>query len=153
MHTPRWYPTVVALPDGRQVVMGGQVKKGVMATLSEVYNPANNTWTELSGLAEAKTLGTYPRAILAPNGKIFMIKNGSGKSAFMDVDTQTWTTVGKPPPAPGGGGMAMYDNGKILIFAVELERARLLRHRPQRREAGVAQGGLAALPRARSSAP
>ena len=118
MHTPRWYPTVVALPDGRQVVMGGQVKKGVMATLSEVYNPANNTWTELPGLAEAKTLGTYPRAILAPNGKIFMIKNGSGKSAFMDVDTQTWTTVGKPPPAPGGGGMAMYDNGKILMFAV-----------------------------------
>jgi Domain of unknown function (DUF1929)/Kelch motif/Galactose oxidase, central domain len=118
MHTPRWYPTAVALPDGRQVVMGGQVKKGVMATLSEVYNPANNTWTELAGLAEAKTLGTYPRAILAPNGKIFMIKNGSGKSAFMDVDTQTWTTVGKPPPAPGGGGMAMYDNGKILMFAV-----------------------------------
>jgi Galactose oxidase-like, Early set domain/Kelch motif/Galactose oxidase, central domain len=118
MHTPRWYPTVVALPDGRQVVMGGQVKKGVMATLSEVYNPANNTWTELPGLAELKTLGTYPRAILAPNGKIFMIKNGSGKSAFMDVDTQTWTVVGKSPPAPGGGGMAMYDNGKILIFGV-----------------------------------
>ena len=118
MHTPRWYPTVVALPDGRQVVMGGQVVKGVMATLSEVYNPANNTWTELPGLAEAKTLGLYPRAILAPNGKIFVVKNGSNKSAYMNVDTQTWTTVGKAPPAPGGGGMVMYDNGKILIFAV-----------------------------------
>ena len=89
-----------------------------MATLSEVYNPANNTWTELPGLAEAKTLGTYPRAMLAPNGKIFVVKNGSSKSAYMNVDTQTWTTVGKAPPAPGGGGMVMYDNGKILIFAV-----------------------------------
>ena len=118
MHTPRWYPTVVALPDGRQVVMGGQVIKGVMAALSEVYNPATNTWTELPGLAEAKTLGLYPRAMLAPNGKIFVAKNGSNKSAYMNVDTQTWTTVGKAPPAPGGGGMVMYDNGKILIFAV-----------------------------------
>jgi hypothetical protein len=118
MHTPRWYPTVVALPDGRQVVLGGQVVKGVMATLNEVYNPATNSWTELTGMAQAKTLGTYPRAILAPNGKVFLVKDGAGKSSYMNVDTQKWTTLTRSPPAPGGGGMAMYDNGKVLLFGV-----------------------------------
>ncbi|HEY8094373.1 MAG TPA: galactose oxidase-like domain-containing protein, partial [Acidimicrobiales bacterium] len=62
-------------------------------------------------------LDLYPRAILAPNGKVFLVKDGAGKSSYMDVDTQTWTTVGKPPPVPGGGGMAMYDAGKLLLFA------------------------------------
>ena len=117
MKTPRWYPTVVALADGRQVALGGQVKKGVLANLSELYDPATNTWTELTGLAEPKALDLYPRAMLAPNGKVFVVKNGAGKSAYMDVDTQTWTTVGKPPPVPGGGGMAMYESGKLLLFA------------------------------------
>ena len=118
MKTPRWYPTVVALPDGRQVALGGQVLKGLMANLSEVYNPRTNTWTELPGLAEAKPLGLYPRALLAPNGKIFVVKNGSGKSAYMDVNTQTWTTVTKAPAVPGGAGMAMYDAGKVLLFNI-----------------------------------
>ena len=75
-----------------------------MANLSEVYDPLTNTWTELPGLAEPKPLDLYPRAILAPNGQIFVVKNGSGKSAYMDVDTQTWTTITRPPPVPGGGG-------------------------------------------------
>ena len=44
MKTPRWYPTVIALPDGRQVALGGQVKKGHMANVSEIYNPITNTW-------------------------------------------------------------------------------------------------------------
>jgi hypothetical protein len=92
--------------------------KGLMANLSEVYNPRTNTWTELPGLAEAKPLGLYPRALLAPNGKIFVVKNGSGKSAYMDVNTQTWTTVTRAPAVPGGAGMAMYDAGKVLLFNI-----------------------------------
>ena len=116
MRTPRWYPTTLALPDGRQVALGGQLKPGVMANLSELYNPATNTWTELAGLAQPKPLELYPRAIVGPNGKIFVVKNGVNKSAYMDVDTQSWTTVTKAPPAPGGGGMAMYESGKLLLF-------------------------------------
>jgi len=117
MRTPRWYPTVIALPDGRQVALGGQVRKGLMANLSEIYNPITNTWRELPGLAESKPMGLYPRAVLAPNGKVFVVKNASGKSAYLDVDAQTWTTVTKSPPVAAGTGMAMYDTGKILLYA------------------------------------
>ena len=46
-----------------------------------------------------------------------MVKNASGKSAYLDVDTQTWTAVTKSPPVAGGTGMAMYDTGKILLYA------------------------------------
>jgi hypothetical protein len=118
MHTPRWYPTMIELPDGRLVVMGGQVKAGQMANLTELYRPASNTWTELTGLAEPKPMGLYPRAILAPNGKIFVVKNASGQSAYMDVDTQTWTNITKAPPAVAGGGLVMYDTGKLLLLAI-----------------------------------
>jgi hypothetical protein len=117
MKTPRWYPTVVALPDGRQVALGGQVRQGVMANLIEVYNPSTNTWRELPGAAQANPLGTYPRAILGPNGRVFVVKNGAGKSAYLDVDNQTWTTISRSPAVPGGAGLAMYDSGKLLLYA------------------------------------
>ena len=116
MHTPRWYPTVIELPDGRLVSMGGILKAGQMANLSEVYNPNNNTWTELTGLAESKPMGLYPRAVLAPNGKIFVVKNASGMSAYMDVDTQKWIPITKAPPQVNGAGLAMYDTGKLLFY-------------------------------------
>jgi hypothetical protein len=116
MHTPRWYPTVIELPDGRLVAMGGILKAGQMANLSEIYNPQNNTWTELTGLAESKPMGLYPRAVLAPNGKIFVVKNASGQSAYMDVDTQRWIPVAKAPPQVNGAGLAMYDTGKLLFY-------------------------------------
>jgi len=118
MHTPRWYPTVVELPDGRLFVTGGMVTPGNLATVPELYDPAKGTWTELLGLVESKPAGEYPRAILAPNGKVFMVKNAAGNSAYIDVDTQTWTTVTKGPPGAKAGGMAMYDTGKLLYFAV-----------------------------------
>ena len=69
MRTPRWYPTVVQFPDGRLVAMGGQVKKGLMANVTELYDPATNRWVELPGLSQSKPLGVYPQALLAPNGQ------------------------------------------------------------------------------------
>ena len=118
MHTPRWYPTAVELNDGRLFVTGGMVKPGQMANVPELYDPAKGTWTELLGLVESTPPGEYPRALLAPNGKVFVVKNGAGNSAYVDVDTQTWTTVTKGPPGAKAGGMAMYDTGKLLYFAV-----------------------------------
>jgi hypothetical protein len=118
MKTARWYPTMIELPDGRLMVFGGQAKAGSMANIPELYNPATNTWTELTGLAESKAPGLYPRAIMAPNGKVFVIKTAAGQSAYMDVDTQKYTNVAKAPPKNAGAGMAMYDTGKILLYNI-----------------------------------
>jgi len=118
MHTPRWYPTVVELPDGRLFADGGQIKPGQMANVPELYDPNTNSWTELLGLVEKKAPGLYPRVILAPNGKLFVIKDAAGQSAYIDVDAQTFTSVTKAPPVPPGGGMAMYDTGKLLYYGI-----------------------------------
>jgi len=120
MKTPRWYPTVVALPDGRQLALGGQLTKGVMANVPELYDPATNTWTELPRLAESTPPGLYPQAVVGPNGKVFVVKNALRQSAYMDVNTQTWTTVTKSPPAPGAGNIEMYESGKLLAVNIGL---------------------------------
>jgi hypothetical protein len=118
LKTPRWYPTVIALPDGRLLTLGGQIDASrLMANLAELYDPATNKWKELPGLAESRPMGLYPRAILAPNGKVFVVRNASGRSAYIDVDTQQWTEVTTAPPNVAGTGLAMYEDGKLLLYA------------------------------------
>ena len=41
-------------------------------------------------------------------------------SVYIDVNTQTWTTVTKSPPAPGAGNIEMYDSGKLLAVNIGL---------------------------------
>ena len=93
--TPRWYPTMVALPDGRQVVLGGQLTKGVMATLSEVYDPANNTWTSSPGWP-SPSRWPLPAGHRRAERQDLRGEERVEQSAYMDVDTQTWTTVTRP---------------------------------------------------------
>ena len=143
MRTPRWYPTTLALPDGRQVALGGQLKPTVMANLSELYNPATNTWTELTGLAQPKPLGLYPRAIVGPNGKIFVVKNGVNKSAYMDVDTQTLDDRDQVPAGTGRRGDGHVRIGKAAAVQHRPERDRVLGHRSQRGDPDLAQGRIA----------
>ena len=42
----RWYPTVVALPDGKAVVVNGLDEYGSNNKLVEVYHPDSKTWTQ-----------------------------------------------------------------------------------------------------------
>ena len=103
MKTPRWYPTVVALP-GRPPGGTGRTTavRASWPTSSEVYDPAHQHLdASCPALAQAKPLGLYPHAVLGPNGQVFVVKNGVGQSAYLDVDNQTWTAVGEGPARPG----------------------------------------------------
>ena len=48
MHFARWYPSATLLPDGRVLVVSGEITPGVWEDTPEVYDPVANTWTLLN---------------------------------------------------------------------------------------------------------
>ena len=114
MHLKRWYPDLTELPDGRYVVLSGNSSDAnTWSDTPEVYDPAANTWTLLSGISTPQVHEVeYPFSYLAPNGKIFTIGPEEDVSYWLDANAQTWTPVG----ASGlkNGSSVMYRPGKIL---------------------------------------
>ncbi len=86
----RWYPTMIALPDGRGLMMGGadpyvtesfrnpDANLGVMSMTPEVWTPGVG-WSSLAGANSRDGFGPdlnrwwYPRAWVAPSGQVFGI--------------------------------------------------------------------------------
>ncbi|MDQ4490679.1 fibronectin type III domain-containing protein [Sinomonas sp. ASV486] len=114
MNSPRWYPDLVELPDGRFVAISGNSSSAsAWADTPEVYDPAANTWTSLSKISTPQIHEEeYPFSFLAPNGKVFTIGPAEDVSYWLDASAQTWTPVG----ASGitNGSAVMYRPGRIL---------------------------------------
>ena len=82
MNYPRWYPSLVSQPDGQLVVFGGYQNQTpplndpvIPATTPEVYDPATQIWTPLTGATSDAAFGGdvnwyYPRSYVAPGGNI-----------------------------------------------------------------------------------
>jgi Domain of unknown function (DUF1929)/Glyoxal oxidase N-terminus/Kelch motif len=88
MQYPRWYPSLVSLPDGRLAVFGGYQNvvpplddPVISAITPEVYDPATKVWTTLTGATSDAAFGGvdfegnwyYPRSYVAPGGNIFVL--------------------------------------------------------------------------------
>jgi hypothetical protein len=146
MRHGRWYPTCVALPDGKVFVIQGLDEYGCYNKIVEVYNPSNRSWSLLldpngSGTysvgycatdfypeAGSPTYGPgtipsmtlYPRMHLMPNGKIFMVGQGS-IARVCDPTTGAW--VGSTSMTPRAYGTSVLcplqntdtEKGKILV--------------------------------------
>lgn len=83
----RWYPSLVTMPDGTQVAIGGRVDQApaVAALTPERYTPGSG-WHLLTGIsADAIFDGNwyYPRTFVAPNGLIFMVA-WDGSMLYLD---------------------------------------------------------------------
>src|SRR5262245_9476483 len=116
MHVARWYPTALALADGRVIALGGEITPGVLATTPEVYDPVTNTWTLLSG-STPQALGVneeeYPFAYQLPDGRLFVVAGTDLRSRFLDVGAQSWTLLPGQAPVPSGTSI-QYRPGKVL---------------------------------------
>jgi hypothetical protein len=111
MATGRWYPTTTTLPDGRVLVMAGGDQNGLPASVPEIWD--GTSWTSLD--AADRVLPYYPRAFVAPNGKIFYAGELQ-QSSYLDVSTGTWTPVAASLYGDREYGSAvMYRPGKVLI--------------------------------------
>lgn len=86
----RWYPTHVALGDGRALVASGLDEDGNPNPLIEIYSAASG-WSILGG-ADLE-LDLYPFLHLLPSGAVFWAGPDANTRA-LDIATGTWTDVG-----------------------------------------------------------
>ena len=164
LHSPRWYASLVRMPDDSIVILGGgqayagnvhltvlpnayfsslppptndpnysRYQDGLMYSVSptpERFTAATG-WTQLTGATDPNVFGSlhnawwYPRAYLAPNGKIFGVSyrtlwqldptggaggNGGLTTFSQSISPATGTGIGGPSSTS-----VLYDTGKILL--------------------------------------
>ncbi|MGH7525406.1 MAG: galactose oxidase-like domain-containing protein [Gemmatimonadales bacterium] len=111
MQRGRWYPTNTTMSKGEVVITAGRDQSGITVTVPEVWSSSG--LRRLTG-ASLK-LPLYPRAFLAPNGKLFYAGELQ-TTRYLDIaGSGIWTTVGpRRYPNRDYGAAVMYDQGKIL---------------------------------------
>ncbi len=128
---PRWYASIVRLPDNRILTVGGAVPYVINAymtptdnssisTTPEIYN-ATTGWSQLSGASSAQAFGAqdnrwwYPKTYVALDGSVFGISHNvmwsinPSAGSLRILGQLTTTGVGASATS------AMYDEGKILL--------------------------------------
>ncbi len=111
MQRGRWYPTNTTMANGEVVITAGRDEAGLNVPLPEVWTSGN-----LRVLTGASlNLPYYPRAFLAPNGKLFYAGE-QRTTRYLDIaGSGKWTTVGQRLFANREYGSAvMYEPGKVL---------------------------------------
>jgi len=122
----RWYATVVTTDSAEQVVLGGMVDRTTEppvvypAFTPEVYRP-DAGWRTLTGATDTAAFAArdegwyYPRAWLAPDGRIFMLAHSG------NMFSVTAAGDGRIEQLPGSAGLSsislpsvMFAPGKIL---------------------------------------
>jgi hypothetical protein len=113
LNVARWYPSATLLPDGRVVVVSGQITPDVWADTPEVYDPATGKWTLLTQISTSDVREEeYPLSFLLPDGRVFIYGASTGRTRILDVAARTWTPGPTSPVV--NGSATMYSPGKIL---------------------------------------
>ncbi len=114
MHYGRWYPTLVTLSDGDVFVASGVTKlvkpiypeqplnSGRNVVQTETFDVGCGEWHENGPLAE-RTLPTYARLHLLPNGHVYYNAGGQAFDPFgYAYDMALWNVVATYDPATRG---------------------------------------------------
>ena len=97
MEYPRWYPTLITLPDGKLLVATGVERliyneQGVNVHATEVFDPATNKWKN-NGTDGEVSLPLFARLHLLPDGTVFYDGVGQMWGPFgQSYDEALWTT-------------------------------------------------------------
>jgi FtsP/CotA-like multicopper oxidase with cupredoxin domain len=94
----RWYPTLVALGDGRMVAVSGTNEAGTATNeIPEVFDSATSRWTPLA--ARTTNWPLYPHLFLLRTGEVFFTGGSLGGPGFpgpLILDLSTGTTRAVP---------------------------------------------------------
>ncbi|XXF77855.1 DUF1929 domain-containing protein [Myxococcaceae bacterium GXIMD 01537] len=115
MNLPRWYPSVTTLPNGDALVISGTLSPGENNNLPQVYQPATNTWRDLTGAV--KDIPYYPWMYSLADGRVFFA-GPRGRGQFIDtqgVGSWSWSAASSGGSRPYGTSV-MYDEGKVIII-------------------------------------
>jgi hypothetical protein len=134
MHYGRWYPTLVTLPDGDVFVASGVTKlvkplypdqpfnSGRNVVQTETFDVGCGRWSENGPLAE-RTLPTYPRLHLLPNGHVFYNAGGQAFDPFgYGYDMALWNVVASYDPATRSWTDLAYAGLPLELNQIGLER-------------------------------
>ena len=111
MQRGRWYPTSTTLGSGDVVILAGRDQQGLVVPQPEIWS--HGTVKALTGAS--RSFPYYPRAFLAPNGRVFYAGEQMISRYLNTGGTGSWTTVGtRRYGVRDYGSAVMYDRGKIL---------------------------------------
>ena len=110
----RWYPSTTTLADGRVLATSGDAPDGSRALVPEVYDPATDDWTQLTGASRDQSL--YPHMYVLPNGRPY---EAGPKVSTYQLDLSgggSWSSGPAAPFSTAGysESSAMFAPGKIL---------------------------------------
>jgi Domain of unknown function (DUF1929)/Divergent InlB B-repeat domain len=114
MQNGRWYPSVLALPNGEALVVSGGGTDGTLNTIPEVLSASGTSLRPLT--AAASSIDYFPMMFVAPNGSVF-IAGPAQTTGYVTTDGAGGTSTG-PSSAYGKrdyGSAVMYEPGKILL--------------------------------------
>jgi hypothetical protein len=121
MAVERWYPTATELPDGRVFVFSGDnidasgpvvphaFKSSAVNSLPEVYDPATNSWQQLS--SARLTTPLYPFMFTLTDGRLV---NVGPDTVTRTITPGQWTWQTIATSSFDGGSAVMYRPDKIL---------------------------------------
>jgi galactose oxidase len=111
MNGGRWYPTVVALPDGSVLVSSGSNEHGHVNVVQQIGKDGH--W---KSIVEHNDIPLYPRMHVAPDGRVFLSGSLQLTQLLNTSGTGAWEVVGDfNGPQRDYGCSVMYDVGKVLI--------------------------------------
>lgn len=125
MSYARWYPSVVSLPTGQVVVIGGSDQSGAGKGVPEIFTPGEG-WRTLPGANDADLAAapSYPRSWVNGAGEIVYFATGAGNNGSYDLmllDPAGNGSVAKigtlPFVAAWDSPAIMFEAGKVLISA------------------------------------
>ena len=92
MNAGRWYPTVTALPNGDALVTSGSMDTSMgMNTLPQVYQPATNSWRNLTSAQLDQPM--YPMMFVVPDGRVVDVGPGTTTRLLDTRGTGSWSFV------------------------------------------------------------
>ena len=141
---PRWYSTMITLPDSRKLIMGGMrpyaegmflnpdqaIANGDPSMTPEIYE--NGAWRSLFGANNRDAFGpdflrtSFPHAFVAPNGQVFGISadrmwyldananGGNGAITYVAGFKQGYGNMADPVNVGALSVAVMYDIGKVI---------------------------------------
>ncbi len=127
MEFARWYPTMITLPSGQLLILGGRDFDGTYVGYPEIYTPGEG-WRTLTGayIGEFDIISDYPRAWVTSDGRIVTFAaQGNWDGAVTNVyimdptgnGSVTDSGVDLPVDLSWYMPAVMYDVDKALIIA------------------------------------
>ena len=110
----RWYATSTTLADGKVLATSGDAPDGTRSQVPELYDPATNTWTRLTGAVRDQAL--YSFMFVLPNGKTYEAGPKTSTATIDHSGTGSWTAGPTGLWATSGYSESdvMYLPGKVL---------------------------------------